>query len=405
MVKNNQCKVCQNKMKLVIPFGKMPIANGFINKPDQEEFFYNMEVYFCPSCFMVQLGETVSPEMMFNQDYHFISSTSNFMIRHFKDMAKQIIKDLSEKKSPFVVELGCNDGVMLKYIAFEGISHLGIEPSGNVAQLARKEGVEVSEEFFNARTAKNIKESKGQADIISGANVMCHIEDINSVFEGINILLKEDGVFFFEDPYLLDIAKKNSFDQMYDEHVYYFSGLSISELAKRHNLCLVDMAAQDVHGGSMRYYIKRKGNLSDKAKKFIDEERKIKLDKTEGYQDFKERVNKICSDLKNTLLNIKKTNNKIIGYGATSKSTTLLNYADIGTDIIDYISDTTPTKINKFSPGMHIPIKPYSQFAEDKPPYALLLAWNHKKEIFAKEDKYRKEGGKFITYFPRVKVE
>ena len=403
----NKCKICYNETVLIMSFGEMPIANGFISNPTDNEFFYDLGVYFCPKCFMVQLAKTVKPEMMFNEDYHFISSTSDAMSKHFEEMAKEINETVSSKKSPFVVELGCNDGILLKHVAAKGIDHVGIEPSGNVAALARQSGVQILEKFFNSGTAKEIVKKYGQADIICGANVMCHIENINSVFEGVSISLKRDGILFFEDPYLLDIIKQSSFDQIYNEHIYYFSGLSISELARRHNLQLVDMVHQNVHGGSMRYYLKKNGSnvVTDRAREYLSQEKASKLQKIDSYLDFKDRVDRICKDLRSALIKIKQEGNHIAAYGATSKSTTLLNYAQIGPDIIDYISDITPTKINKYSPGMHIPIKPHEFFATDNPPYTLLLAWNHKEEILKKEKEYREKGGKFITYFPEVSVE
>lgn len=403
----SQCKVCNTATTKVIDFGKMPIANGFIKDKNTDEFFFDMSVVFCSKCLMVQLDETVPPEAMFNDDYQFLSSTSQAMAVHFKNITDEILMRTKGEKDPFIVELGCNDGIMLKHIAQKNIRHLGVEPSGNVAELARKNSVNVTEEFFNKKTAAAIVKQYGKADIIGGSNVFCHIEDINSVFEGISVLIKDNGILYFEDPYLLDIIKKSSFDQIYDEHVYYYSGLSVINLANRHGLQLVDMRHQEVHGGSMRYYIKKgKGHsVSENVTKFIQQEKELKLDRMDGYIAFKDRVNKICKDLKSTLQNIKKDGNRIAAYGATSKSTTLLNYAHIGPDLIDYISDTTPNKVNKFSPGTHIPIKPYDTFRRDDIRYTLLLAWNHKKEIFEKEKEYRQQGRKFITYFPEVMVE
>lgn len=403
----SRCKVCNKETKQIISFGKMPIANAFLKNPADKEFFYNLSVAFCPACFMTQLEETVKPEVMFHANYQFISSTSKVMEAHFEEMAEKIIKRLEKKKDPFVVELGCNDGIMLKHIAKRGIKHLGVEPAGNVAAMARKNKVKVLEKFFNEKTALEIVKKHGQAEIICGANVFCHIEEINSVFKGVNILLKKAGLLFFEEPYLQDIIKKSSFDQIYDEHVYYFSGLSISSLAKRHNMQLVDMRHQDVHGGSMRYYLKKgkRNRINPRVKKYLLQERKLNLDQLKGYLGFKKKVNKICRELKQLLVKFKKEGNQIVGYGATSKSTTLLNYAKIGPKIIDYISDITPSKIGKYSPGMHISIKSHESFIADQPPSTLLLAWNHKKEIFEKEKKYRQKGGKFILYFPKVVVE
>ncbi len=401
------CRICRQATQEVITFGPMPLANGFVQRVNGNDYVFNLGVVFCPSCFMVQLTETVPADKMFNDHYHFMSSTSQGMAVHFEGNAKEIIERLGDKPDPFVVELGCNDGIMLKHIAVHGIRHLGIEPSGNVADLAQKNNVRVLKEFFNQKTVAQIIKKDGQADVICGSNVFCHIEDINSVFAGINVLLKKDGYVYFEDPYLMDIVKKSSFDQIYDEHVFYYSGLSVRELAQKHDLQLVDMAPQDVHGGSMRYYLKkgRSNSISSRVEQFITQEKALKLDQIAGYIAFKDNVNKVCKDLKNVLQDIKQDGHRVVGYGATSKSTTLLNYAKIGPALVDYISDNTPYKINKFTPGMHIPIKPYETFLKDQPAYTLLLAWNHRREILEKEKEYRRKGGKFITFFPAVTIE
>ncbi|MCH7951975.1 class I SAM-dependent methyltransferase [Patescibacteria group bacterium] len=403
----DKCKICKTQTKPVISFGKMPIANGFISSLNADEFFYDLKVLFCPNCFMVQLGQIPRPEMMFGETYAYISSTSSAMADHFKQQADEIIRLVSKRKDPFVVELGCNDGIMLKHIAEKGINHLGIEPANNVADLAKKTGVRVLTEFFDQKSAQKIARAHGPADVICASNTLLSIENLNSAFEGFNILLRDNGLLFFEDPYLFDIVSLSSFDQIYDEHIYYFSGHSVRELAKRHGMKLVKMNHQDVHGGSMCYYIKKgtAGRPSAQVAKWLKKEKGLKLDRITGYKRFKRNVDNICRNLKNTLKKIKSGNNQIVGYGATSKSTTLLNYTRIGPKTIDYISDNTPTKIGKFTPGMHIPIKAHSQFTKDSPPFTVLFAWNHKKEIFQKEKDYRKKGGKFITYFPKVTIE
>jgi len=401
------CKVCKHVLETVISFGKMPISNRFVSDVTADEFLYDLSLGFCPECFMAQLEECVDPAMMFNEEYAYFSSISKAMEDHFAEMASEVIDLVSDKAQPFVLELGCNDGIMLKHIAARGIPQLGIEPSANVAASAREKGIQVLDDFFTAKTASEIKDRYGQADVICGANVMCHIEDINSVLEGVSILLKPEGLFFFEDPYLGEIIRKTSFDQIYDEHVYYFSGLAVSKLAKRQGLQLVDMVPQEVHGGSMRYYLKKGANnrIRKNVPFFLSQEKALNLHVSDGYIMFRERVNKICSDFKEILLKIKAEGKKIAAYGATSKSTTLLIYSKVGPDLIDYVSDTTPTKIGKYTPGTHIPVKSHEQFLEDSPPYTVLLAWNHKREIFEKEKEYREKGGKFITFFPEVVVE
>ncbi|HJO03695.1 MAG TPA: methyltransferase domain-containing protein, partial [Acidobacteriota bacterium] len=194
-------------------FGRMPISNRFLRADEfDDEFFYDLSVVFCPSCYMVQLGDRVAPEMMFNEDYAYFSSISTAMAQHFEALAEEISATVADKPSPLVVELGCNDGIMLQHIARREIRHVGIEPSANVAAAARKKGITVSEKFFGLDSAREIERSLGQADVICGANVMCHIEEINSVMAGVAALLRDDGLLFFEDPYLLDIIRQTSFD-------------------------------------------------------------------------------------------------------------------------------------------------------------------------------------------------
>ena len=401
------CRICTTELKDIIDYGKMPIANGFVKNSEDQEYTFNLAAYFCPQCLMVQIGDTVEPEKMFHDHYQFVSSTSAAMAVHFEEQANEIIDSLKEKSDPFVVELGSNDGIMLRHIAKKEIRHLGIEPSANVAEMSEKIGVQVLKKFFNQETAKNILDKNGSADVICGSNVTCHIEDLNSVAEGVNILLKEDGVWFFEDPYIYDIVQKSSFDQMYDEHIFYFSGLSVQNLAKKHGMQLVDMKHQDVHGGSMRYYIKKGNNntISPSVDEYISKEKALNLDIQDGYLQFRDNVNAVCFDLKNLLTKLHKEGKSVAGYGATSKSTTLLTYAKIGPDLIAYISDNTPSKIGLLTPGTHIPVKPHDEFIQNPPDFTVLLAWNHKREILKNENEYRKNGGKFITFFPKVTIE
>ena len=400
------CKVCGHRLETVISFGKMPISNRFVVDPDAEEYLYDLSLGWCPQCLMTQLETCVDPGMMFNDAYAYFSSISSAMEDHFREMADEIAAFVSNRQNPFVIEVGCNDGIMLKHIADRGIFHLGIEPSANVAAIAKEKGIKVLEAFFDTRTALEIRKRFGQADVVCCANVMCHIEDINSALEGVKILLKPGALFFFQDPYLPDIIRKGSFDQIYDEHVYYFSGLAVCELAGRHDLQLVNMVPQGVHGGSMRYYLRKKdeSRVAHDVAFRLAEEKAMRLDTLKGYLSFGENVDRICSDLKQTLVRIKADGQRIAAYGATSKSTTLLIYSQIGPDLIDYVSDTTPTKIGKYTPGTHIPIRSHAHFLQDNPPYTLLLAWNHEREILEKEKDYRKNGGKFITFFPHVAI-
>lgn len=389
-------------------FGKMPIANNFLLPKDfKKEYFFNLEVAFCPKCTMFQLMELVKREKMFHENYAFYSSTSKRMAEHFEKFAHLIQnKYLINKKNPFVVEIGSNDGIMLKHFAKKKIKHLGIEPSRNVAQVAIKDGINTIVEFFDQKLAEKIVKKHGQADVFFGANVMCHIPYFHSIVAGIKKLVKPDGIVVFEEPYLGDVIQKTSYDQIYDEHCFLFSVSSINYIFDQYDMEIFDIAPQEVHGGSMRYFIAHKDarKISSNVQKQINYECRLGLHLTETYQKFKKNCENSRDKLKKFLIKIRKTKKRVVGYAATSKSTTIFNYCQIGPNLIEFISDTTPIKQGKFSPGMHIPVKPYEEFIKNYPDYALLLGWNHAKEIMAKEKKFKSAGGRWIVFVPKVKI-
>ena len=400
------CRICDSETQNIFSFGRMPIANGFLEKTSDREYFYPLSLMLCLRCCMVQLRSVPAPKLMFGRSYAFISSTSTAMQAHFKTQAEDILRLVKRKKDPFVVELGCNDGIMLKHLAKKGIRHLGIEPAANVARQAQKNGVTVLKSFFDPRTAATIVRRYGKSDVICASNTLLSVENLNAALEGVKLLLSDNGVFFFEDPYLLDIVSLGSFDQIYDEHIYYFSGLSVANLARRHNFELVNMKHQDVHGGSMRYQLEKQPARKNHAvTRWLAKEKRKHLSSRTGFRGFTKAIRTTATSLQRTLKNLKSHHLQVVGYGATSKSTTLLNYAGIGPELVEYITDNSPTKIGKFTPGMHIPVKDREAFLADNPPYTLLFAWNHKREIYAKESKYRRKGGKFITYLPKIKIE
>ena len=406
---NNNCRVCDKKIDPFMDFGKMPIANGFLTSSQfKDEYFFDMKTAFCNNCKIFQLVDQPEPDLMFNNNYPFFSSLSKHMKLHFDNFSDHINKKfLNNKKKPFVVEIGSNDGIMLDHFKKNNIRHLGIEPSTNVAEIAKSKGIETISEFFDTNLAKKIVDSYGKADAIFSANCMCHIPDVNNVMEGISILLNQDGIFVFEDPYLGDMLDKTSYDQIYDEHVFIFSATSVSNIAKNQDLELVDIERQITHGGSMRYYLAHKGSrpVSANVTKILNEEDEKNMNSPKRYDLFKKQCELSKKNLKETLNKLQQNNKKIVGYGATSKSTTILNYSQIDRSLIEFISDTTPLKQNKFSPGMHIPIKKYINLKDNYPDYFVLFAWNHKKEIFEKENDYIKQGGKWINFIPNISIE
>ena len=393
----------QSEIKFIMSFGQMPLANKFLDaKNFKHEKFYDMSVGFDEKLSLFQLIEFPNPEEMFDENYAFFSETSNHMVSHFKNFSNQIKKRLNNtSKIKKVIEIGCNDGIMLQNFNDKAeYSHLGIEPSKNVYQIAQKKKLNVLNKFFSHELSLNLKENLKKTDVIFAANVICHIPNLKNFFMGVEELLNKKGIFIFEEPYLGDVMRLTSYDQIYDEHVYLFSLLSVSKISKLFDLELIDAYPQKTHGGSMRYVVARKGeySISDNLNKLISKELKQGLDSFETFLNFKNN----CEISKKRLVKILnlyiEQGKKISGYAATSKSTTILNYCNIGNNLIDCIYDTTPLKINKFSPGMHIPIRHHKDFAIEKPDALLLFGWNHKKEIFEKEENYTKNGGIWISH-------
>jgi len=407
MKENNLCRVSASSLDLVVDFGKQPLGNGFLKKADfKNEYFFEMQCGFNEKSMMFQLIKQPEPEKMFHENYAFFSSTSNFMKKHFYDFFQSYVKSEYISNNPFVIELGCNDGILLENFAKNNIKHLGIEPSENVAEVANQKGVKTISKFFNAQLSNEILNEHGKADLFFAANVMCHIPDILSVIEGIKNTLKDTGVVIFEDPYLGDVINKISYDQIYDEHVFLFSAHSVKYLFELYEMELINLEPQHTHGGSMRYTLchKNKYHINANVEKYLNKEKLLGLNKIETFFKFQENIKKSKDKLLNLLNKLKSENNSVFGYAATSKSTTILNYCEIGPDLITKIYDTTPLKCGKYSPGMHIPITSYDHFKNEKGKYSFLFAWNHAREITEKEKNYRLNDGKWITHVPEVKV-
>jgi methylation protein EvaC len=380
----------------------MPIANNFLNKHDfKNEYFFEMKITFCEKCFLFQLVEQPEKSLMFHDDYMFYSSLSNNMKLHFKDFFNEIKKKFLDKiNKPFIIEIGCNDGILLEN--FKKYDHLGVDPSKNVLDIAKSKGLKTQCDFVSKEVFEEIKKKYSSADIIIAANVICHIPEVNNIFEAIETILAKKGVFVFEEPYLGDVYKFTTFDQIYDEHVFLFSLHSVEKIAKKFNLNIFDAKMVPTHGGSMRYYVCREGvfKKTDKCNSLFERENAEGINKIKNFRLF----TKNCLDFKKAfnkkLLEIK-TNHKICAYAATSKSTTLFNFCEIDGSIIDCIFDSTPKKQGLFSPGMHIPVIDAKRFLETDYDVCVLLAYNHADEIKKKEKAYK---GKWLEYYPQINL-
>ncbi len=386
-----KCKITKKSLEPFMSFGKMPIANGFIDEKNfSKEYFFNMEVGFNEELSLFQLNDHPKPEIMFNKNYPFFTGSSEYMKSHFKNYAEFAKKYL--KTNSKIIEIGSNDGTFLKN--FLGTDHkiLGIEPSKSVADVSIKNNIPTMNNFFNTSNTKKLNEFLGKTDLICASNVICHVPDLNDLIESIDLLLSKDGTFIFEEPYLGSMFEKISYDQIYDEHIFMFSASSISKIFQRYNFYLIDAIPQLTHGGSMRYVIKRKkSNIGEDLKKVFDYEINKKLNRLESCLDFKKNCEVSRQKIIEKVKFFKETGKSICGYAATSKSTTILNYCKIGTNYIDYICDTTKEKIGKYSPGMHIPIKDINYFHNNMRDCVYLFAWNHKDEILSKEKNFKGE--------------
>lgn len=401
------CRICGGATTEYVDFGRQPLSDAFV-KPDQadDEFFFRLAVAMCSSCTMVQLVEEVPRDSMFHEDYPYESSGSSVMRKHFELVARRFLDTELHDDEPFVVEVGCNDGIMLKTVSEAGVKHLGVEPSGAVGEMARKKGVRVLTAFFEEETARELAEKEGRADVIYAANTICHIPYLDSIFRGVDALLKPGGVFVFEDPYFGDIVERVSFDQVYDEHFYFFTARSVRAMAQRFGFDLVDVERLPVHGGEVRYSIAREGERTPTpaVAALLAEEEERKLAEPVTVEKFATRTQKIRDDLVALLEQLKAEGKRVVAYGATAKSATVANYCGLGPELVEFVSDTTPAKQQRLTPGSHIPVRPPEAFREDYPDYALLFAWNHAEEIMANEREFRESGGKWILYVPEVAV-
>lgn len=403
--KVDSCRVCKaDNFTKVLTFGPTPLANAFLTKDrvDREEYFYPLDVYFCNNCKFLTLGHVVSPVALF-KDYVYVSSTSQVFINYFKAFAKEVYARFKLTKKSLVLDIGSNDGILLMPFKDLGTKVLGIEPAPKIAFLAQKEGVETITDFFSVPLAKKIVGKSGKVKVATATNVFAHIDDLDEVIKGLDILLDKDGVFVMEAPYLVDFLEKRYFDLVYHEHLSYWSINSLITLFKRFNMEVFDVRKVTVHGGTIRVFISKKGvyRKEKSVAKFLSLEKKWKLQEKETYLQFEDKVLENKIKLLALLRKIKSENKKIIGYGAPAKGNTLLNYFSIGQEFLDYIVDDSSWKQGLYSPGKRIPVVSSKVLANDKVDYILILAWNFAESIMANNKEFARKGGKFIIPVPK----
>ena len=391
-------------IKKFLDLGSQPLANSYVLKKNlkNKEKKFKLEVGFNTKNFLVSILKTVSKEKMFNEEYPYKSSESNTMKKSFNDLAKKI---KNKYKPRFIIEIGSNDGAFITN--FNKKMVVGVEPCKNLAQITKNKKYTTYSEYWSLKLSKKITKIN-KADIIYSANTLSHIENLDEIFKAINNALSEKGILILEDPSLLKCLQNVAYDQFYCEHIYVFSALALNKILEDFNLEIFDIENTKTHGGSNRYYIKKKNNpfyrIAQNVKTEITKEMKFGLNKLSTYKKFEKKVKKSKTNLLKIFNNLKKKNLRIVGYGATAKSCTVLNYCGLGNKNIEYFFDTTSYKINKYLPGSKILIKKYRKLDNREIDVVYLGAWNFKDEIFKKEKSFIKKGGKFITHIPFPKI-
>ena len=389
--------------KFFLDLGKQPLANNFLSKYNSKQPSYKLKLYFDDTNKLVSISKRIPSNVMFDNKYPYKSSMSNTMKASFKQLSKNIKKRFNPN---LLLEIGSNDGALLKN--FNKSKVIGIEPCKNLAKITKNNGYITYSRYWNKETANYLKRKYNNLDLIYSANTLTHISNLNDVFSSIIKVLSKNGILIIEDPSLLECLKKNSYDQFYNEHIYVFSTIDLKNILKKFGLEIFDIENLKTHGGSLRYFIKnvknKKFKITTNVKNQLKAEINYGLQKFETYKNFATRVKKSKTRLLNILNKLKNKNKTITGYGATAKAVTVLNYCNINKDLINYFIDTTPEKQNKYIPGKKIKVLRYDKKILKNTDYFFLGAWNFKNEIFNKEKKFIKKGGKFLTHIPIPKI-
>jgi len=391
----------------VLAFGDMPLSDGLLSEAQlaEPDLKFPLTVVFCPACSLVQIRETVAPEILFGADYPYFSSFSDAWLRHCRENALELIETRKLGPDSQVVEIAANDGYLLRNYAERGIPVLGVDPAPGPVAAARKLGIPVREAFFGRQYAESLVNEGIRADVIHGNNVLAHVADLLGIVDGIRILLKDDGVAVIEAPYVRDLIDHCEFDTIYHQHLCYFSVTAVSRLFASRGLVLTDVRRLSTHGGSLRMYVQRTGTPSAAVEQLLAEEKSLGLDRADYYKDFAARVHAVTESLRQLLGSLKSQGKRIAGYAAAAKATILLNAAGVDGKYLDYVVDRNVHKHGRYMPGVRLPICDTTKlFESPAPDYLVVLAWNLKDEIMRQQQDYADRGGKFIVPVPTPQI-
>ena len=403
------CRLCRSsELVSVLKLASTPPANAFVSQKNikYEQKKYPLELFFCESCTHIQLLEVVNPIELF-ENYVYVSGTSPVFVEHFSNYAKTIIDTYNPSLKSYILDIGSNDGTLLKFFQKMGYSTIGVDPAVDISKKAQKEGIFTINDFFNLDSSIKIKERYSTASLITANNVFAHSDDLIGITKAVKNLLSKDGLFIFEVSYLVDVYQKTLFDTIYHEHLSYHSVFPLVKFFQRNNMELIDVTRINTHGGSIRCVVKNREDkrpVNNSVKNLLDLEKSLSLNKKKTFINFANNIQERKKELRNFIHKIKAQNKSIAGFGAPAKATTLIYEFGLEHNILDFIVDDSPLKQGLFSPGLHIPILASSSIKELKPDYLLILAWNFADSIIKKNSEFIESGGKFIIPLPNLQV-
>ncbi len=403
-VKRTTCRACgTNRLQRFLSLGVTPLANAFLRSPDEFEQVYPLDVYFCEGCSLIQLLDVVHPEILF-RDYIYVTGTSETMAAHNVEYARHMADLLGLRPRDLVVEVGSNDGSLLRCFCRYGVRTLGVEPATNIAEKASQSGIETINRFFTSAVAGEIRESYGPARLVIANNVLAHNDDSQAFLRGCKELLGEGGVAAIEVPYLSDLIARLEYDTIYHEHLCYFRAGTLRRLSDAVDLSISRIDHLPVHGGSLRMYARPRESCPSHGAQVQALERKEEqagLTRPSLYEGFAEKVERHRHALVGLLERLKREGNTIAAYGAPAKGNTLLNYCRLDTRLVSYTVDRNLMKVGLYTPGVHLPVLPVETLSNCRPDFVLLLAWNFAEEILRQQQHYRNSGGRFILPLPQ----
>lgn len=406
-----KCRHCKNELKhTFLDLGSSPPSNSYLSAKTlmEPEKWYPLKVLVCDRCWLVQTEDFVGFDEMFSEEYAYFSSFSTSWLKHSEKYVADMIARFGMDDSSLLVEVAANDGYLLQFAQKQGIPCLGIEPTHSTAVAAREKGLEIVESFFGETLAKELVAQGRSASLTAANNVLAHVPDINDFVKGFSILLREDGVSTFEFPHLLNLVNDIQFDTIYHEHFSYLSLTAVKAVFATNGLTVFDVEELNTHGGSLRVYAQRtdtgKRTITKAVSELLTKEENAGMRSIAYYEGMEPRVRKVKSDLLQFLIAAKQEGKRIAAYGAAAKGNTMMNYAGIRSDLVDFVVDRNPAKQNRYMPGSRIPIVPEEMLKTEKPDYVCILPWNLKDEIMSQLDYIRGWKGKFVIAIPSLTI-